>query len=374
MHGITPLDKGIVGFCDIHGNPWHRRKEYLAVNGPVSIPQCLQVVDYEVVKVPLAFHMTQEMIDACPNLANHGGFVPQSVPDKDGLCGPLMYALVRADTGNQVYEHSVSGEYTVYQNRDFLEKVQTSLMNDNPQVVIESAGTLFAGRICFMNLILDQFKIEKDNSPQITRIMFYNAFGGRSITACMHHVRIVCNNTLMLAEAQGAINESLKKFRHTPGAHEKVAKHVFDLSKLQMITDDRKKVMERMSDIPMKVIDVENFLGNLIPIDEDAGKATKTGRQNRRDEIETLFAEAPDLQGAIGQTRYSMLQAVTAYSQHHTFSEKSVEVDDAYAWWDVSTGGVRNNMNQEAFTILAKPGDIPAPKARKAAAPAANLN
>jgi phage/plasmid-like protein (TIGR03299 family) len=361
MHGITKNDRGIVGYCDVYGNPWHNRVEYKAINGPVSLADTITVIDYEVVKVPLAFHIPPELADCLPN---HNGFVPQSTQDKDGLCGPLMFALVRADTGNQVYEQSVSQEYTIYQNRTFLEKVQEAILKDNPQIVIESAGTLFGGRICFVNLILNQFRITKDPSDQIVRIMFYNAFGGRSITACMHIIRVVCNNTVMLAEAQGALNETLRKFRHTTGAPERVAKHVFDLAKLNQIAEDRKEILNHLSDVSMTAKDMENFLANLIPIEEDAGKGTKTGRQNRRDAIETLFNDTPDLQGQIGRTRYAAFQAVLAYSQHHTIPEGSTEVDSAFAWFDVSTGGVRNDMNQKAFAILILP-EIPEPKTKK---------
>lgn len=363
MHGITKHDRGIVGYCDVNGNPWHNRIEYKAINGPVSFDDTMTIVDYEVVKLPLAFHIPPELADRFPN---HNGFVPQSAPDKEGLCGPLMFALVRADTGNQVYEQSVSQEYTVYQNRTFLEKVQEALLVANPQIVIESAGTLFGGRICFVNLILNKFRVTKDPSEQIVRIMFYNAFGGRSITACMHIIRVVCWNTAMLAEAQGALNETLRKFRHTPGAPDRVAKHVFDLAKLNKIAEDRQEILNHMTDIAMTAKDMENFLGNLIPIDEDAGKATKTGRQNRRDAIEAIFNDTPDLQGQIGRTRYAAYQAVLAYSQHHTIPEGSIEVDEAFAWWDVSTGGVRNDMNQKAYQILILE-TIPEPKKKATA-------
>lgn len=362
MHGITKLDRGIVGVVGALGHTWHGFPSYVEHDGLLSYDDVMKVVDYEVVKMPLAFHVPPEMLAQYPTLVNHPGFVPQCSPDKDGLTGPLMFALVRTDTGNQVYEQSVSGEYTIYQNRTFLERIKDILLNDNPQIVIESAGTLFAGRVCFINVILDQFQIGRDQSPQIARIMFYNAFGGRSITACVCFIRVVCNNTLMLGEAQGALNETLRKFRHTPGAPDKVAKHIIDLSKIQKVAENRKAAMDRLTGIPMKSADVVNFLGNLIEIAEDAGKATKTGRQNRRDEIEKLFNDTPDLQGPIQHTRYAMLQAVTAYNQHHTIPENSVEVDSAYAWWDVSTGGVRNDMNQKAFQILSTDGDIPAPK------------
>lgn len=359
MHGITKQDRGIVGFVDMLGNTWHGFPNYLEIDGAVSFDETMKVVDYEVVKMPLAFHVPPEMEPLFPN---RNGFVPQSQPDKDGLVGPLMFALVRADIGSQVFDQSVSGEYTIYQNRDFLNRVNESLLAKNPQVAIESAGTLFGGRICFTNILLDQFQVNKDPSPQITRVMFYNAFGGRSITACMHHIRIVCNNTLMLAEAQGALNETLRKFRHTSGAPEKVANHVVSLEKLQAVTDARKKLLDHLADVSMNGKDVANFLGNLIEIPKDAGQRTITRRTNIRAEIETLFSDLPDLKGPIANTRYSMLQAVTNYSQHHTIPENSVEVDDAFAWWDVSTGGVRNEMNQKAFQLLSVDGDIPEPK------------
>lgn len=352
MHGITKLDRGIVGLVPNLGHTWHGFANYVEIDDHVTFDQTMEVVDYEVVKIPLAFHVPDELLAKFPN---HMGFVPQCSPDRDGLTGPLMYALVRADTGNQVFEQSVSGEYTIYQNRVFLEKIHDLILKDNPQVVIESAGTLFAGRICFINLILNQFQVGRDDSMWIARIMFYNAFGGRSITACVCFIRVVCNNTMMLGEAQGALNATLRKFRHTPGAPDKVANHIVNLAELQKVTEAKKQCLDWMASQQMTDLEVKNFLGNLFEISDDDGQKKTTARQNRRNEIEKIFDETDNLQGEIKHTRYSMLNAVTDYNQHHTIPENSTEVDDAFAWWDVSTGGVRNDLNQKAFNILIKP-------------------
>ena len=361
MHGITKIDRGIVGCVGQLGHTWHGFPQYVEIDGIVTVAQALAVVDYEVVKIPMAFHAENFTDPALAKVLNMHGMVPTGAEDEDGTTCPFMYGLVRADKGILIYPESVGAGYTIYQNRTFLQLLNDALLKDNPQVIIESAGTLFAGRNCFINLVLNQFRIGKDPSEQITRIMFYNAFGGKSITACMHFIRVVCNNTLMLAEAQGALNESLRKYRHTSGAAEAVANHIVDLAKLDQIVQDRKQMLEHLTDVPMTAIDVENVLGCLIEIGKDAGKAMRTRRENIRGEIKTIFDQAPDLQGQIKHTRYAMLQAVTCYSQHHTIPENSTEVDEAFAWWDVSTGGVRNTMNQKALEILTKT-DIQTPK------------
>jgi hypothetical protein len=227
--------------------------------------------------------------------------------------------------------------------------------------VIGSCGSLFGGRKAFVNIIIDRFQVKKDPSETIMRLMYSNAFGGSSVSACAHETRVVCNNTHMLAEAQGAANETLKKYRHTTGVQEKVDKYMVELTKLHAITAAHKEALDHLSGVQMNVADVSNFLGNLFPVPADAKKKTVSTRTNKQAKVQEIFETAEDLQGDIKGTRYGMFQAVTNYSAHETETE---EIDAAFVWNNIVSGGNRHDLNKAAFDLLLE-DEIPEPRSRK---------
>ena len=333
---VKGVDRGIVGNKEIFGGTWHGFEVYRVIEGLVPMVDAVKCLDYEVVAVPTMLNVTDPELLA-------------KLPNANGKA-TNQFALVRTDTGGFVSSGSVTDEYVVYQNAEFLKRIEESLFVANPNMGVESCGTLFAGRVAFVNILIDRFHVKRDESETATRLMFYNGFDGRSITSCAHDTRVVCDNTRRLAEAQAQAMALLQKFRHSSGAPDRVAKYMIDLTELLVAAREQRPVLDRMSEIAMITKDVNNFLAALFPIAKGAGKATITTRQNKRDAVQEIFETSADLQGAIANTRYSMLQAVTAYSQHGTTTK---ETDAAYSWWDVVTGGIRDKLNRTAFDLLA---------------------
>jgi len=356
---VRGVDRGIVGNCEIFGGTWHGFEEYKQVNGLVTMFDALACLNYEVAKVPTMLNLADpELLAKLPNA--HGKATGQ-------------FALVRTDTGSFVSTGSVSDEYTVYQNAEFLKRIEESLFKANPNMGIESCGTLFAGSVAFVNILIDRYRVKRDDSETATRLMFYNGFDGLAITSGAHDTRIQCDNTRRLAEAQALAKAMLAKFRHSSGAPDAVTKYMVELAELLAVIRDQRPVLDRLAEIPMVTVDVTNFLGNLFPIAKGVGKATVTTRTNKREAVQEIFETAADLQGGIARSRYAMLQAVTAYSQHGTTSKGT---DAAYAWWDVVTGGkgsVRDGLNQKALKLLAQ-DDIAAVATLDAADADPNMN
>ena len=201
--GIIPnVDKGAVGFVGELGQTWHQFPEYEHINGQVEFAKAREVLGYEVVKVPLKL--------------NAPGLVYDNLPTP-------MLALVRTDLNIPVYVGgTVTDKFEVVQNSLFLDELENNLFANNPQLAIESCGTLWSGRIAFVNILLSKFHVMNDEGETVTRLMYYNAFGGKAIAACAHDTRIVCNNTLNIAEAQGLANKTLYRFTHTQGVTERV--------------------------------------------------------------------------------------------------------------------------------------------------------
>lgn len=362
---IRGEDRGLVGFVPEFGHTWHKFPEYVEMDDAVPLPEVRKCLDYTVVKVPLVFSVPQEVPAGTPEAPDLKIVNPLlQFPNVKDSVSTGMNALVRTDTGRILHDVSVGSAFEIYQNVEFVDRLNRGLFANYPAMAVESCGTLWGGRIAFINILLNRYRTDGDESETIDRLMFYNTFGGRSDSACIHSTRIVCNNTLMMAEAQGALNKTLRKFRHTSGIVERVEDYLVDLTELQKVIDAHHSAILSLSTRQMNVKDVVNFLGNMFPIKVAPGKkltkGLETGRENKRAAVQNIFETAPDLQGKIARTRYAMLNAVTNWNQH-TIPEESETVDEAFTWYDVATGGVRNDRNQQALQILLQPTipDVP---------------
>jgi hypothetical protein len=360
-HGITQFDNGMVGFVEVYGGTWHQLPQYRQVDGEIPFEDVRKTLEYEVVKIPLAFHIPESQVALREKMPDGHGKLA-ALPDmSDGgdsrATGNQMFALVRTDFGIPVHGQSVTDEYEIFPNEMFLDNIQNQLLSKYPELKVESCGSLWGGRVSFLNILLSRFAIKGDSSETVSRLMFWNAFGGRSISGCGHNTRVVCNNTSMMAEAQGEMNKTLKKFKHTSGAPKRVVDHLIDLARMQAILESHKAAMSHFAEIQMSVKDVDNFLGNYFPIAVEASDKAATRRTNNRMELNEVFEATPDLQGGIARSRYAMYQAVVDYNQHRTLSK---DADATFTWWNAATGGNRHEANQKAYSLLTQT-DIPEP-------------
>lgn len=346
---IKGVDRGVVGYTEEFGKTWHLFEEYEMVAGEVPFGKAMSTLDYKVHKVPLAFHVPEDMKTMLP-VDTHGKVaMTLADPDKADKSSPL-YALVRGDLGLNVYNGAVQEGYTVYQNAEFLDEIEKNLLVDYPSIGIESAGSLFGGRIAFINMVIDKSTIPGDISQNVTRLMFTNAFGGKAVAAYVHQTRVVCMNTLRMSEAQGIANDTIKRFRHTSGVTSKVANHLIDLTKLQAVIAAHNKNMEALV-VPMNSKEVDGFANVMFPPNPNFTEKGNTRLTNRRETLLNIFDTAEDLQGAIKHTRYAMFNAVTNFSQYHM----NENTDVAASWYNVVTGGNRHMFNEKAYDVLRNP-------------------
>ena len=357
-HGIVKgVDAGAVGFVKELGHTWHGLTEYEELEGPLSVGKVREKLEYEVVKCPDALFVPEYLRPRMPAESHLK------------ICKG-MYNLVRVDKGELVFNTTVREDYQIYQNKDFIDQIENGILASYPSLAIESCGSLFGGNKAFVSILLDRFKVGKDKSETILRIMYTNAFGGGSISCSCHTRRVVCNNQHRLAEAQSAADETLRKFRHTKGAPEKVGKYLVDLCKLKAVTEVHKEALNHLADVQMDERDVKMFLGNLFPVpavsagstgsaDEEKSGRAIARRENKQGEILDLFEGLEDLQGDIKGTRYAMFQAVTYYNSHST----TKSIDSAFVFDNIVNGGNRHELNKKAFDILIGK-DIPEVKTR----------
>lgn len=348
--GIYPgKDKGVVGYVDELGQTWHLFEEYEHINGPVSIDKARETLLTPVEKISLILSPTPEQIQTLLD----NGLTDEQIGELlskpvEAVYGGHMYALMHMERGDTLFGQSVTDDYEVILNDEFLDYVE-NLMGDPHNLTIESCGTLFAGRVSFVNIMLKDITIAGDISPTIYRLMYTNAYGGRAITAGLHWIRIVCNNTLTMAEAQAAATATLRKFTHTKGTPGRVQAHLIELTGLYRLIDEQNVSLQWLADQSMNGNDVDKFLTTLFPLKEKAHARLVASMTKKRDRIRELFETRADLQGGIARTRFAMLQAVTFHTSHDMAAKRGT--DFAYAWHKTLTDP-KDNRNVLARTAV----------------------
>lgn len=323
-HGIMELDRLAVGFVELYGNAWHNHPNCQHQDGAVTIETAHSIFDYLVEKVALG------------------------IPGTDVLV-PGASALIRRN-GDQIVilYPSVGDRYEVIQNSELLSWLEGSIIEPY-EVSLESVGTILNGQKAFVNIILDEHTVPGDNSKTITRLMYSNSFGGDSLQGCVHSTRIVCQNTLRIATAQGAANETLRKFRHTKNASMKIEEHMVDLAKLVATNREHYEKMDALAGRPMVSEEVKTYMNALVPVPDEDGRG-KTRRQNQQNAILKIFEEKDDLQGKIARTQYAMVQAVIDWADHDS-SVRNGD-DEGGRFWD-GIWGTKDKFKQTALELMA---------------------
>jgi hypothetical protein len=184
--------------------------------------------------------------------------------------------------------------------------------------------------------------------------MYSNSFGLESYQACVHTTRIVCNNTLRIAHAQGATNKTLRKFRHTKNAAAKIEEHLVDLADILASTREHHEQLDVLATMKVDGKQVDAFMDAIVPLPKNGDGELKEGRgltrrQNQRDAILEIFEKCENLQGDIARTRYALLQAVTDWADHASSVRNG---DDALGrYWD-GLWGTKDKFKQAAFDAV----------------------
>lgn len=324
-HMIMANDKGFV-----LGKTWHKLPQYVELEVPPTEDQALEVLNYNLEKRQNFITLKGEQV---PNLKSFG--------------------IVRTDTEDLLVPH-VGEDYAVINNAVFFNTVNEFLLYPNKgKIHLESVGTLCNGQTAFVNIALQAFQIKGDDSETTTRIAYYNPLGVGSYKTFVHSTRIVCMNTLRMAEAQGAANKTLSKISHTKSAVGRIKQIVVDLADLYIGIEEHKEKLSAMSAMEMKQIEIDNFARQLYGFDGKEGKA-ETRFKNNYDQLLTVFNSQDGFQDSIKNTRYAMLQAVTNIADHEDLRKGN---DEAFRLWDGLVGNSAK-WKDEALKLLDPENDL----------------
>jgi hypothetical protein len=154
--------------------------------------------------------------------------------------------------------------------------------------------------------------------------MYANPLGKGSYVACAHTTRVVCANTLRMAEAQGIANDSLKKFRHTSSVSQKINDHMVDMAELKLQLKRHEEKMNFLVDCSMNTAAVDSFLNKMFPaVNSDKDGRSKTIALNSKAAILNIFEGAQVQTLTTPFTKYGMLQAFTDWVDHEKTSRNS---------------------------------------------------
>ena len=183
---------------------WHG--EGTAVKDALSLADAMTLarLDYPVVKVPTYL-----------SLVENG----QKVVRKSDMC----FAVVRTDTNKELGR--VGGDYTPVQNAEHFAVIETLM--DRGLLTIETAGVLREGADAWIlgkfdpDKMGDTFK-EVCGDEVMPYVLFQSNHSGRSENIIAETpIRVVCANTLAMAEHAYASNSTTQRIRHNGNAVER---------------------------------------------------------------------------------------------------------------------------------------------------------
>lgn len=315
---ILEHDQGVV-----QGTTWHQLPQYLTQDGPVTVDQARKVLDFPLEKVRLYRKAPAGSVRA---------FMPVD-----------SFAVVRTDF-DEVVADAVGPEFVVQNNANILDFIALEVLAEYPELSIESVGTLGNGATSFVNLKLNEFVIPGDKSNTVNRLMYYNPIGLGAYRAGVHGVRIVCQNTLNMADAAAAANGSLTRISHTSNSQERLKEAIIEIGKVFLELKTYEERLTEMAGIDMDSKSVDGFFDAFLPVTEETGQRALKIREKNVGIITSRFETDQDLKNP--RTKYGMLNAVTWYVDHVKTQE-----DDGAQVWDSLTGR-RAADKQRAFELL----------------------
>jgi len=285
-HNLNVTDKG-VAFFSANGLPaWHRLGTVIdkeGVHGEEALK--LALLDWEVSKLQLHHPITNELIPS--------------------------WGVFRND--NNDYLGTVGSQFTLFQNHEGVELVDTILLED-PNAKYVTAGALGKGeKIWLLAKINGDIRIMNTEDIHKEYLLFTMGHDGSlAITAKLVNTRVVCNNTLNVALGEKG-NEV--KIKHTANAKRRVeiAKQV-----IKKAHDRIKSIEDRFNELAQRKVTKESFMDVMTKLFGDFREAENKRTENRIVQIAGLFESNdknafPQFRG----TAYNLLNAITEEVDHY---------------------------------------------------------
>jgi len=220
--------------------------------------------------------------------------------------------LPRPDTNEEeILLGVVSKRYRPLQNKEAFEFFDPIVGDE--KAYYETAGSLGQGeRIWVMAKLPGAIEVVKNDECWKYLLLSNTHTGAGSVIVKFTSVRVVCQNTLMLAMEDGQ-----KAFRVR---HSKIMKHRLDkvadlISAFQKIYIEAEKLFKRLTQIQMTKMILENYLESIFPRTKE--QKDHKAYPPRWLHIQELFESRPDLQlPGVQGTLWGAYNAITQFEDY----------------------------------------------------------
>lgn len=256
-------------------------------------------------------------------------------------------AVVRSDTGASL--GVVKGQYTLFTNTEAFDFVEQVLQTGAGDVEIETCGALWGGKEVFILARKPEpIKIAGDEVYHYQMLLTAHN-GKRKVSFYPTNVRVVCANTVALAEqARRQLGVQPFILPHRPSLVEKVAKAKTFFGWANQQAESFQAFAEDMLKIHISEQRFDGIVSDLYPLDQDAGTRAKTMVAERRSRLYRAI-EKPDLEN-FRWTAWGVLQAFADVQTHEAPLRKTESFEDQRLI-DVVTGTPTNDKLLALLTV-----------------------
>lgn len=203
----------------------------------------------------------------------------------------------------------VTDRYRIIQNQEAFAFTDALLGHG---VRYETAGVLQGGRKVWLLARLPQEYIMGGERISSYLVFSNTHDGSSSVKVALTPVRVVCNNTLNLALKSAARSWSMI---HTGNIADKLDEARDTLFMAEQYMDGLGKEFERLRQQKVTDKQIKEFIGQLLPVDEDATPIQRRNIIRLREDMEHRYYDAPDLQD-VGNNAYRFVNAVSDFATH----------------------------------------------------------
>jgi phage/plasmid-like protein (TIGR03299 family) len=228
---------------------------------------------------------------------------------------PIFRANVRSDTRKVL--GVVTKKYTPVQNVEAFRFVDSLV--DSGEVRYESAGALFDGStVWLLARLTGEDREIADGDEQRSYVLFANTHdGSKAVQIIPTNVRVVCWNTLNFALSNGKSGTRRFSIRHVGNVMGRIDAAREALGMVREHFHDYLQLAETLVRRQLAAGEFNAYVDTLFPVLEGQERFNSPIRKTRRI-IEGNFRDdhRQDLGGAITNTAWAALNAVTQYHDH----------------------------------------------------------
>lgn len=208
----------------------------------------------------------------------------------DGTPVPHQFHLVRkdfkSDPGIIIGAHGVGDQFTATQPRDAVKFILKDIMPQVPGMHLETVAVHRDGSDTFANFAIgDSYSIKGDTSENKTRLLYVNPLTLGSIKLLSHTIRVVCENTLAMAQNTGtgfSIYHSTNCQFYVDAALKSIEQELVAMQEMKEITF-------KLADCRITSKNIKNILDKIYPIKKNK-KGELAGRNlNMQNQVMTQF-------------------------------------------------------------------------------------